>query len=177
MSIPRRRAFTLIEAVATITIIAIIAGASSRLILSGADGYAAAATRAELANAASAAMERLTLELREIPLRPATSPAEPYLDAVTASSIAWRGDAGIDLSGTTLRFTADGVARTLATDVSAFSVQCYDQSNSPLATSLSGDACDPVRRVEVTLTLTRNGVSETLRTRVFLRCMIAGASP
>jgi hypothetical protein len=27
------------------------------------------------------------------------------------------------------------------------------------------------------LTLSRNGVSETLRTRVFLRCMMRGAAP
>lgn len=176
----RRRAgrgFTLVEAVATMTIIAIVAGVSSRLILSGADGYASAATRAELANSASAAMERIAAELREIPFRPSTSPVEPYLDSVAANSISWAGGTSLALSGTNLQLTVGGTARTLAANVSAFSIRCYDQNNSALSTSLSGNACDAVQRIEITLTLTRSGVSETLRTRVFLRCLMAGASP
>lgn len=172
-SVPRR-AFTLVEAVATITIIAIIAGASSRLIFAGADGYASAATRAELANAASAAMERIALELREVAARPASSPVEPHLDSVTASSISWEGGVSLALSGSEVILTTGGVGRTLVADVGSFAIQCFDESGTPLASTLSGDACDAVRRIQITLTLTRSGVSETLRTRVFLRCMIAG---
>jgi prepilin-type N-terminal cleavage/methylation domain-containing protein len=168
------RGFTLVEAVATMTILSIIAVVASRMVFTASNAFANAAARAELAASASAAMERMTQELRDIGLRPSTTPAEPNLDSVTASSIAWAGDHSLGFSGGSLTLSTGGTARTLAESVSAFTVQAYDQDNAALATSLSGDACDAVRRIQVTLTLTKGGVSETLRTKVFLRCMMAG---
>lgn len=175
-STTRCRGFTLVEAIATISIVAIVGMVSARLMMAGADGYAATAARAELTNSASAAMERMAIAIREIPQRASVSPIEPAISSVTATSIAWDGDMAIAASGGVLQLTVAGVASTLAADVSAFSVETFDESNVPLSGSLSGDACDAVRRVQITLTLSRHGVSETLRSRFFLRCMISGAS-
>lgn len=168
--------FTLVEAIATITIISIIALASARILLVSTNGYAAAATRAELINTGSAAMERIAVAIQDIPLRSGVTPAEPWIDTVAASSITWSTNSSLSLSGSQLLLTIGGVSSVLAENVTAFSVQTFDQSNSALSTSLSGDACDAVRRVQVTLTLGRSGASETLRCRFFLRCMITGAS-
>jgi len=170
-------AFTLFEAIATITIVAVVMAATSRIVFTATDGYASAVTRAELSNAASAALERITTELRNIPLRPAVDPAEPDIDTVTATSMAWSGSSSLSLSGTTLRLTSAGTTSTLLEDVSSLTIRACDQSNTALAASLSGSACSAVRRVEITLTLGKGGVSETLRTRIFLRCMSAGAAP
>lgn len=170
------RAFTLVEAIATITIVAVVMTASSRIVLTATDGYASAVTRAELSNAASAALERITTELRNIPLRPSTDPAEPHIDAVTATSITWSDSSSLTLTGASLQFTSAGVTSTLLNDVSVFTIQTYDESGAALATLLSGPACSAVRRIQLTLTLSKDGLSETLRTRVFLRCMVAGAA-
>ena len=172
-----RRAFTLVEVIATIVIVAVLAAISANLVRSATSGYADAATRAELVNDGSAALERLVTGIRDIPLRASVTPAEPLIATITTDSLTVDGNQGFALSGTNLRLTVAGVTKTLVGNVSNFQVRAFDQSNAALAVSLSGDACDPVRRIELTLTLSRNGVSETLRTRVFLRCMMNGASP
>lgn len=169
------RGFTLVEAIATITIVGILAVMSSRLMMAGADGYAAAATRAELINNASAAMERIGVLLRDIPLRAGASPAAPAIVSITPGSIQWHGGLTLSHSGGSLILGDSGANSVLAADVSSFALQTFDESNAALATTLNGDACDAVRRVQVTLTLSRAGVSETLRSRFFLRCMVAGA--
>ena len=68
-----------------------------------------------------------------------------------------------------------GAAAVLLSDVSSLAVQTYDESNAALAASLSGAACDDIRRVAVAITIERSGVTETLRTKLFLRCTMAGA--
>jgi len=171
------RAFTLVEAVATISIISIVVVVASRSIFTAADSYASAATRAELVNSMSAAFERITVELRNIPIRPATLPAEPYLDSVDPAAVAWAGGTALSLSGTNLQLTTGGAARTLLDNVSALTIQAYDESDLALGPSLSGDACDPVRRLQLTMTTSKYGVSETVQCKVFLRCTMAGAAP
>lgn len=170
-----RRGFTLVEAIATITIVGILAVMSSRLIMAGADGYAAAATRAELVNEGSAALERIAVALRNIPQRAATTPAEPAIVSVTDDSIVWDDGMGLTRSGNQLLLTVNGIASPLTHNLADLQIRVFDANNESLGLSLSGDACDAIRRVEITLTLSRHGVTETLRTRIFLRCMVAGA--
>lgn len=174
-----RLGFTLVEVIATVVIVGAIGVFIAGAVRATADAYAAAAQRAELVNSASAALERAVTGLRDIPLRASVTPAEPAIETITTSSItATAADSayGLALSGTNLQLTVAGVTTTLVRHVSDFQVRAFDQGNIALADTLSGNTCDPVRRIELTLTLSRNGVSETLRTRVFLRCMIAGAS-
>jgi type II secretory pathway pseudopilin PulG len=170
------RAFTLVEAVASIAVLAVIGSVSSSLILNSVDGYADAAASAQLHSEASAALERIERELRSIELDAAAAGIAPNIDSVTASSIAWHGDSSLSLSGTNLMLAADGgAAAVLASDVAAFTIQTFDESNNALAASLAGTACDPIRRIRIELTLSRHGVSEFLRTRFHLRATIEGA--
>lgn len=169
-----RRGFTLVEAIATMTILAVVSVGASRIIFAAVDAYAADATRAELTMDLSAAFERMTAELRSIPSR-GGQPGTPWIDTVSASSIEYGDGASIELSGTDLVLTTgDGAPRRLLSGVSAFTLVCLDESGQPLTLPLAGTGCDQIRRVQLTVTRTRNGVSETLRTRVYLRCAMAG---
>lgn len=170
------RGFTLVEAIATITIIATIMAVVSRVIFVSVDSYSAATTRAELHAALSSTMERACAELRQIPLVSGGSTA-PDLVSVSAASITWSTNSTLTLTGSDLTLAiAGGSASTLLSNVTAFSLRCYDESNVALAATLSGSACTPVRRIEITISTQRGGITETLRTRVFLRSQIAGSS-
>ncbi len=175
--IPRRpRAFTLVEAVATITIIATVMAVVSRVIFVAVDSYAAITTRAELHAALSSALERACTELRQIPLDSGGVPT-PDIASVSPTSITWATNSTLALSGTNLTLSISGAtATTLLDNVTAFSIQCYDESNSALATTLAGTACNAVHRVQISMTVQYGGITETLRTRVFLRSQTAGSS-
>lgn len=173
-----RRGFTLVEAIATITILATVFGLASRLISVSIDGYASAATRAELHAKLSVALDRICTDLRDVPFKAGVSPVVPDIASVTATSLTWSTSTSLTLSGSSLMYTeAGGTARTLLDGVSSLAIQCYDQSNAALGASLSGSGCDPIRRIQASITVQSGAVSETLRGRVFLRSMMAGAAP
>jgi prepilin-type N-terminal cleavage/methylation domain-containing protein len=173
---PRRLGFTLIEVIAAIAIIGMLAAMTAAVLVRGMEGYDATAQVAQLHVDLASAMDRVDRALRSIPA--ATSGAN--ISTVTPTSIAWTGTSGacsLSLSGTTLNLAMDGAAaQPILTDVTAFAVQCYDESNAALATSLSGGAVVAVRRVQITITATRNGRSDSLRTKLFIRSTMEGAS-
>ena len=118
-------------------------------------------------------------ELRKIELDAAASGIAPNIDTVTATSIAWTDtdsdSYSLSLSGADLMLAVDGgAAAVLLADATAFSVATYDEDNAALAASLAGVACDPIRRVALDVTLQRHGVSESLRTKVFIRSTMSG---
>lgn len=172
------RAFTLVEAISTVVIISIVIAVAAPAISTGIGGYASAATRAELGASASTALERIVAELREIPLRTGGPTPAPDINTLSASSITWSTNSSLSLSGTTLSLTKAGAAaHPLLRNVQSFSVTAYDQNGAALAASLSGSACDAIQRLSIAVTVSQGGVSETLRTRVFPRCIMSGASP
>jgi prepilin-type N-terminal cleavage/methylation domain-containing protein len=173
----RRRGFTLIEAMATIVVLGAVGALASNILLAGIDGYVDAATSAQLHTEASVGLDRIVRELRRVNLDPSADGIAPDVDAVGTSSIAWGGDSSLALDGANLMFADDGAApAVLLTDVAAFAVQCYDEDNAPLGVDLSGDACDPIRRVAIIVSLERRGVIETLRAKVFIRSTMTGAN-
>lgn len=133
--------------------------------------------RTQLLEEASTTLERLAIELRAIPLDTAALPTiAPKISAVTSTSLNWNTNWALSLSGTNLMLSASGGTSTLLQpDVSAFSIACYNESSTGLASSLSGSACYPIRRIEVSITLTRTGVSQSLRSRFFVRSCVSGA--
>ena len=134
-----------------------------------------AATQAQLHAELSIAMDRITRELHNINLKSGSSVA-PDISSVTASSIAWNNNYSLSLSGGRVMFVDNGSASAILLDnVTAFSVQTYDESNTALSASLSGSGCDPIRRIQVQITLVRAGVTETLRSRLYLRGTMEGA--
>ncbi|MBY0263725.1 MAG: prepilin-type N-terminal cleavage/methylation domain-containing protein [Phycisphaerales bacterium] len=177
----RCRGFTLVEAIATIAVISAISIVAARVLSTSTSLYTQTAARAELHVQLSTALDRITSELRQCRIRPSSSPVAPDVTGTTASSITWIGPDGVtdavSLSGSTLLWQVpSGGTATLATGVTAFTVQCYNESNAALASTLSGSGVDAIRRVEITITGSLSGVTETLRTRVFLRAMVVGGA-
>jgi prepilin-type N-terminal cleavage/methylation domain-containing protein len=173
---PSRCGFTLVESVTTIVILGVLGSAASFLIVNAADNYSEAAMVAQLHDEASAALDRIIRELRNIEYDDAATGDAPNIDSVTATSITWNTDWSLSLSGDQILFTENGgTAAPLLDDVSALAIQTYDESNTALGASLSGASCDPIRRIQVSLTVTRSGQSTSLRTRVFIRSLMSGA--
>lgn len=168
-----RRGFTLIEAIATIVILGAIGSMTSMMIANSVDGYAAATTSAQLHTEASVAMDRIVRALRNIQLDTTASGNAPDIDDVTATSMTWNPTSSLSLSGTQLNLEVDGAGSVvILEDVTALSIQTFDESNAALSASLTGDQCDDIQRVEIEFTISRQSESETLRSKIFLRCMM-----
>lgn len=177
----RPRAFTLLETIVTMVVLAIIMAVASRLFLSAAQGYTSAAARGELHTELSCAMDRIVMELRGAGVKAGTTPAAADIVSTTASSVSWVGADGIERalskSGTTVVYAENGATgETLASGITTFGIATFDDSNTALAASLSGTDTENIQRVQVTLVATRGGVTETIRTRVFLRARMATGS-
>jgi prepilin-type N-terminal cleavage/methylation domain-containing protein len=177
----RARAFTLVEVICTISILAVVGVLSSRLVFTASDQYLAAASRSAIGAELSSAMERIATEVRQIPAKTGVTPTEANLGAISAGSLAWTDASAVSrvlaLSGTNLTMTEGANTFVLLSGVTAFGVQAYDQSNTALAASLASGATAAVRRLEISITVARNGQSETLRSRFFLRCTVEGGAP
>lgn len=177
----RIRAFTLVEVICTIVILSVVGIVSSRLVFTASDQYLAAASRSAIGAELAAAMERVATEIRQIPAKPSMSPTEANLGAIATNSLSWTDASSVAktlaLSGTNLTMSEGGVSYVLLANVTAFSVQAYDASGTALATSLASGATAAVRRLQLSITVSRNGQSETLRSRFFLRCTVEGGTP
>ncbi len=148
---------------------------ASMIIVNAVDGYVDAATEAQLHTEASTAMDRIVRELRKIPLDSGAAGVAPDIDDVTATSITLATGTQITLVGNKLQIANAGPPLIdMLEDVTAFSVQAYDESNAALAAELTGAECDPIRRLALDLTLQRAGATATLRTKLFIRTTMSG---
>jgi prepilin-type N-terminal cleavage/methylation domain-containing protein len=175
-----RRGFTLIESMATIAVLATLGSIASFLILDAVDDYSETASTAQLHAELSIAMDRLIREVRHIELDSGASGIAPNIVGVGSTYVAWQ-DSDADnysftLSGGVIYLQIDGVGgAVLLADVSGVTVKAYNEDNTELGLPLAGAACDPVRRISVEISLQRNGVSESLRSKVFIRSTMSGA--
>jgi hypothetical protein len=162
------------ESMATVAVLAIMGSLTSFLILDAVDGFTDASNSAQLHAELSVALDRAMREIRMIELDTYATGVAPNIDDVTPTTIIWT-DSDVDsyllqLSDSDLVLQIDsGPAAILLANVTAFSVTTYDEDNSQLAASITGDSCDAIRRVELEVTVERGGVSESLRTRAFVR--------
>lgn len=179
-----RRAFTLVEAITTLVVIALIGVAASRVLFQAFQALDHASTRTDLANTVASAMERISGEFRTMQAATGSTPPTPDITACTASSITFRNTSNatrtITLSGSNLVLTGSAAAtQTIASNVTAFTVQTYDAANSALPATPSAGQRDTIRRVQITITAsatnTGGSISETLRTKIYLRCMGLGS--
>jgi hypothetical protein len=175
----RHRAFTLVEAITTLVILALIGGAASRIVFQSFSALNDASTRNDMHNQLAAAMERISAELRTMEIKASSNPATPDITACTASALTFKNTSAatrtISLSGSALVITGDAAAtQTIASGVSAFTIQAYDASNAALPASPSAAQIDTIRRIQVTITATSGSMTETIRSKLFLRCMALG---
>ncbi|MHC4429359.1 MAG: pilus assembly FimT family protein [Planctomycetota bacterium] len=135
-----RRGFTLMESMATVAVLAIMGSITSFLILDAVDGYTDASTSAQLHAELSIALDRAMREVRMIELDTYATGIAPNIDDVTPTTIIWTDS-----------------------DVDSYLLQLSD---SDLVLQIDSG---PARRVELEVTVERGGVSESLRTRTFIR--------
>ncbi len=182
---PRRRGgFTLIEAIATITVLSIMGSMASLLIVDAVDGYVDAVTSAQLHAELAIALDRVTREIRKIDNDETAGPTDPDIDSVTQvgleDAMTWTdsdGDAySLSKTGSNLMLAVDGeaAAAVLLSDVTAFAISVYDQDNTVIVGDISDAACDPIRRVLLDVKLSRQNVTESLRSKVFIRSTMSG---
>jgi hypothetical protein len=121
-------------------------------------------------------MSRIIRELRYIPIDQTSAPVIPKINSVTASSITWGTNSSITFSSGQVQLVlSGGTAEVLLQDVSAVTISTYDETDTALAATLSGSGTNPVRRIQVSISLTRNGVTQSLTGKVFLRGLMAGS--
>lgn len=171
------RAFTLIELVASISVGVVISGIAGALVWNASKIRTETAARSELVDTAAAAVEHVVRYLREIPQDECPGNPTPCLlgnaqiDTASAALLEF-GQTGFRLSGGQLQLTTDGGANwhPLANDVSAFAFTYYDRSGAVLSSlPLSATDRHAVRRIHLTLDMSRGGETAKVRTGIYLR--------
>lgn len=172
-----RVGFSLVELIAAMVVLSTIAAAVGVMMPTMASGSRDAILRGELHEEASTTVERLVREWRAIDLDASVPPTiAPNISSGTANSLTW-ATGSISLSDTSLMLTVPGsTARVLQPNVGSLTITYYNESNSALTPPLTGSACHAIRRIGIDLTLTRDGTSERVRTKVYIRSTMQGGS-
>jgi prepilin-type N-terminal cleavage/methylation domain-containing protein len=172
------RSFTLVEVIAAMTIISIIGLLSTFVLTEAVDGYADASTRGELHLELSVAMDQVTRELRSIPLDAAAASLAPDISNVDLTSIDFGATGSLQLTGNDLVLARPGeTPATIMAGVTDLTITAFDESNANLALPRTGTACDPIRRLSISITAAQAGITETLRTKLFIRSMSLETGP
>lgn len=171
------RGFTMIEAIATIAILSVIGSVASYILFSAVDSFADASMASQLQSEASITLDRIVRTVRDIERDENAGGIAPHIHSIPAADeIHWLDSNGdtwsLQLSGGDLMFEEKGAAAALLQkDVTAFTMRPCDESNVQIALPLPANDpdIDDIRRIEVELTLQREGVSITLRSKAFIR--------
>lgn len=173
----RRRGFTLVELVVSMTVGVIISGSAGLLIWNAARIRTEVAGRTEIADSAAAALECLVRYVREIPQDECPGNPSPCLlghsqvSTATATEIRF-GNTGFRLNGSQLEMTLNGAANwyPVAKDVSEFSLAYYSRTGTALSSfPLSQADRESIRRIHITLGVTRSSTTVKVRTGIYLR--------
>lgn len=186
------RGFTLVELIAVMVVLGVIGSLGAMTVQRATAANSQVTQRAQLVAEASMALDRLVQMIKFTPLRAGAS-ATPAISFIDPDEIIWENGDELDVpSGapTTilLRSVRDGDApgsagRLLVRSMSAFSIVPRNDAGASLFTVLGTTALNTpaltadVHSMDVSLTLTRGGVSATLSTRVFLRANAELSAP
>ncbi|MBI3607709.1 MAG: prepilin-type N-terminal cleavage/methylation domain-containing protein [Nitrospirae bacterium] len=155
----RQAGFTFIELVITIVLVGIISTIGSLLIMQGTKEYIAQDVRAGLANQGRLGIERMAREIRAI--RSRTAADIPVWGAGTLQFT--------DVTGAAITYTVGAGALTrngtvLASDVSGLAFSYLQNDGVTAATAATN-----IWIIQINLTVTRSGETQTLRIRVHPR--------
>ncbi len=154
-----QKGFTLIEMIIVITVISIIAGIASMIILEGIKSYQAEVSLSDIHNQGRLAIERMAREIRLI--RSATA---ADISTMTATNIVFN-----DVNGANIQFSFAGntISRggnTLANNVQSLTFSYYQQDGTTAAATAA-----QVWYVQISLTTVNRGETLSMRVRVHPR--------
>lgn len=166
---------SLVEAIAVIVVLAIIGGSSAGLLVRAASAYAVSRDTAATHREASAALERITRELREAPPAETNDAAQYRAPIHEATTTTLRFGAGrwFTLENNTINWSEDDATtfNPLLTDVRSFTIVCLDDSQQPIPMPLQPDAI--VHAITIAIEAGEASRPVTLRSSVFLRANLA----
>ncbi len=182
MNRARSQAFTLIEMISVIVVLTVLGSLGASILGQMARTYRDQALVAELHTEASAALDRIVREVRSIPVDADAGQVAADIRLGSTTQLQWGDSMHLRLTGSTLEWSEDLTNyHALLTQVSGLELQFYDEDDVALLSGpgdslLEGEADTlSARRVAISLTVAREGTSETLSTKVFLRATMSGA--
>ena len=119
-------AFTMLEAVVSITVVAIIAATVLPLVTGAGDAYATASTTRKTAENTAYAMDRIVAMLRDTPAGASTGTVG--ITTAQAANVVFTDGRALSLSGTDLMLTASGTSTVLLRNVTSFALSYLDQT-------------------------------------------------
>lgn len=143
------RAFTMLEAVVSITVVALIAVTVLPLMTSAGDAYATASTTRKTAENVAYAMDRIVAMLRDTPAGAVTGTVG--ISTAAASNVVFTDGRALSLSGTDLMLTAGGQSTVLLRNVTTFSLSYLGQ------TGMISTAASPTTTWNYRITLVAGG--------------------
>jgi prepilin-type N-terminal cleavage/methylation domain-containing protein len=161
------RGFTLVEIIAVLVLIGILAVFGSQILSTAVRGYTLARSSDELVQKAQMALQRMTIEFSSINYA-GTSGTDTALTYNCGTSI---GSHAISLSGSNLMYTQDGVQYTLINGVAdnGFKLTYYNTYDSAASSSFSNNTSI----IEVSLTMKSDSTiinfTEKYTTRVSIK--------
>lgn len=180
-----RHAFTLVELVVSIVVGSIISGTAGMLLWNASSQRGDVSARGELADEGAMAMEVIVRYVREVTQNDSCPPAgdanfcpSGNADISTASStqimFGVYGFRYVSGSGMVEMTTNTGTTwRPLVKDVSNFTLAYYNRLNTGMVPlPLSSTDREDIRRVRITLDLTRGTQTLKLRTSIYLRSFL-----
>ena len=163
-----RNAFTLIEVIAVIVVLGVVAGVASPILFSMSNTYASSLDQRTQAEAASIALDRVIRVIRETPPVAGNS-GTPDIAVATASRFELGDTTEIELTGTNLMLTLPGeTPAILCSDVEQFELTYLTDDATELDTG-AGDALTDIHMIHIRI---RSGETE-LRAGAFLREKLA----
>lgn len=175
----RQRGFTLIETMATVVVLGTLATYATIALVDTVDNYQKAAVQAQLHAELSTALDRIARDMRAITIDPDEPGNVPYLGFFSSTTgVLWWDEADLTwgpfLTGDDLDYWSESVSNLMLDDVASVTFTAYDEDDTQLGAVLVGAQLYPVRRLQVDLTMTRDGITQSLRTKVFLREFVEG---
>lgn len=169
------RGFTLVEMIGAMVIVAVAGVAATTVATRAVADVRDAATAWSLHQDTAAALDRIVQELRAVGKDPTTG--GPAISSIATAQLTLPSGDGfqfIDASGTIpgrINLTAGGTTATLLSNATSLTISVLTGTGTQLSLPLSAASAASARRIIITISASRNGVSETLRTSIYFRSL------